>query len=54
VKVVVRSEARKDILRQFEYYLIEKDAETAAIRTESCGDGRRRATSLQYRQITNK
>jgi plasmid stabilization system protein ParE len=32
VKVVVRSEARKDILRQFEYYLIEKDAEAAAKR----------------------
>jgi toxin ParE1/3/4 len=28
----MRSEARKDILRQFEYYLIEKDAETAANR----------------------
>lgn len=32
MKVVVQSEARKDILRQFEYYLIEKDAETAANR----------------------
>ncbi len=32
MKVVVRSEARQDILRQFEYYLIEKNAETAAIR----------------------
>jgi plasmid stabilization system protein ParE len=32
VKFVVRSDARKDILRQFEYYHIEKDAETVANR----------------------
>lgn len=32
MKVVVRSDARKDILRQFEYYLIEKEAERASNR----------------------
>lgn len=28
----IRSHARADILRQYEYYLIEKDAEAAAVR----------------------
>ena len=32
MKFLVRSDARKDILRQFEYYLMEKDSETAANR----------------------
>jgi plasmid stabilization system protein ParE len=32
VKFVVRSVAREDILRQFEYYLVEKNAATAANR----------------------
>jgi toxin ParE1/3/4 len=32
VNFVILSHARADILRQYEYYLIEKDAETAAAR----------------------
>jgi toxin ParE1/3/4 len=32
VKLLVRPAAREDILRQYEYYLIEKDAEHAAER----------------------
>jgi toxin ParE1/3/4 len=32
VKYVIRSGARRDILRQYEWYLVEKDAEAAAER----------------------
>jgi toxin ParE1/3/4 len=39
VKFVIRPNARKDILRQYEYYLIEKDAEPAARRFVSAVQG---------------
>jgi toxin ParE1/3/4 len=32
VKLVIRPAAREDILRQYRYYLIEQDAEVAAVR----------------------